>query len=26
VADYLSRRRGVVRAHDHMLGNGVVVN
>ena len=26
VADYLSRQRGVVRAHDHMLSNGVVVN
>jgi cytochrome c553 len=26
VADYLSRQRGVVRSHDHMLGNGVVVN
>jgi len=26
VADYLSRQRGVVRSHDRMLGNGVVVN
>jgi cytochrome c553 len=26
VADYLSRQRGLVGSHDHMLGNGVVVN
>jgi cytochrome c553 len=26
VADYLSRQRGAAASHDHMLGNGVVVN
>jgi cytochrome c553 len=26
VSDYLSRQRGASRSHDHMLGNGVVVN